>query len=164
MGSRSALDYSTYFLCDTSLKVVRSHPHLGVQQQCSLKWDSHIEQIPSNPNQRLAMLRRVLGSANIPTKKIAYFSLGRPTLEYAFQIPLQKKNKVRQLEKIQNKALLIFFNIKGQISFSELRREVGIESLQERRLNARLSLFSRCIAEIIEPSFQYDLEKKHSTY
>ena len=112
MGSRSALDYSTYFLCDTSLKVVRSHPHLGVQQQCSLKWDSHIEQIPSNPNQRLAMLRRVLGSANIPTKKIAYFSLGRPTLEYAFQIPLQKKNKVRQLEKIQNKALLIFLTLK----------------------------------------------------
>ena len=33
------------------------------------------------------------------------------------------------------------------------------EKLEERRL----SLFSRCIAEGIEPSFQYDLEKKHTT-
>ena len=44
-----------------------------------------------------------------------------------------------------------------------MRREVGIESLQERRLNTRLSLFSRCIAEGIELSFQYDLKKKHNT-
>ena len=74
----------------------------------------------------------------------------------------KKKNKVKQLEKLQNKALRFIFNIKSQISFSEVRREVGIESLQERQMNARLSPFSRCIAEGIEPSFQYSLEKKHN--
>ena len=97
-------------------------------------------------------------------QKIAYFSLVQTTLEYAFQMwdPFTKKNKVKQLEKLQNTALRFIFNIKSQISFSEVRREVGIESLQERQMNARLSPFSRCIAEGIEPSLQYYLEKKNN--
>ena len=45
-----------YSLCDIPLRVVSSHPYLRVQLQCSLKWDSHIEQISFNANQRLAML------------------------------------------------------------------------------------------------------------
>ena len=61
---------------------------------------------------------------------------------------------IRQLEKMQNKALRFIFNIKGQTSFSQLRKDTGIESLQERRISARFSLFiSRCVAENIQPLF-----------
>ena len=70
-----------------------------------------------------------------------------------YSIPLQK-NEVKQSEKIQNKALRSIFNIKSQISFSELRREVGVESLQDRRLNARLWLCNRYIYKsLFEPLF-----------
>ena len=69
---------------------------------------------------------------------------------------------IRQLEKIQNKALRFIFNIKGQTSFSQLRKDAGIESLQERRMSARFSLFTRCLAENIQPSFEYDHEKQHN--
>ena len=62
----------------------------------------------------------------------------------------------RQLEKIQNKALRFIFNIKGQTSFSQLRKDTGIESLQERRMSARFSHFTRCLAKNIRPSFECD--------
>ena len=73
------------------------------------------------------------------------------------------KKQIRQLEKIQNKALRFIFNIKGQTSFSQLRKDAGIESLQEPRMSARFSLFTRCLAENIQPSFEYDLQKQHNT-
>ena len=106
------------------------------------------------------MLRRVLRSTDMPTKKIAYFSIVRPAVEFACQTcdPHQKK-QIRQLEKIQNKALRFIFNIKGQTRFSHLRKDAAIESLQERRMNARFSLFTRCLAENIQSSFEYDPEK-----
>ena len=75
-----------------------------------------------------------------------------------YGIPFQKTKQNIQ-KKIQNKALRFIVNIKVQVIFSELSREVGIESLQKRRMNARLSHFSKCIAESIEPSFQYDREQ-----
>ena len=55
------------------------------------------------------------------------------------------------------------FNIKGQTSFSQLRKDAGIESLQERRMSARFSLFTRCLAENIQQSFEYDHEQRHKT-
>ena len=74
----------------------------------------YINQIISNATKRLDMLFRVLRSADMPTKKIVYFLLiVRLVLEFASKIwnPYQKK-QIRQLEKIQNKALLFIFNIK----------------------------------------------------
>ena len=71
------------------------------------------------------------------------------------------KEKSKKFEKKNGKkAVHLFFNINSRIGFSELQRWVGIESLQDRQMNAKLSLFSRCVAEGIEPSFQYVLEKK----
>ena len=57
----------------------------------------------------------------------------------------------------------IFNNIKSQTSFTQLPNDASIESLQERRMSARFSLFARCLAENIQPSFEYDLEKQHNT-
>ena len=54
------------------------------------------------------------------------------------------------------------FNIKGLTSFNQLRKDAGIESLQESRMSARFSLFTRCLAENIQPSFEHDLEKQHN--
>ena len=94
----------------------------------------------------------------------AYFSIVRPALEFAFQIwDLHRKKQIRQLKNIKNKSLHFIFNIKGQTSFSQLRKDAGIESLQEPRMSASFSLFTRCLAENIQPSVEYDLEKQHNT-
>ena len=58
------------------------------------------------------------------------------------------KKQIRQLEKIQNKALRFIFKIKGQTSFSQLRKDAGIESLQERRMSARFSFLLDALEKI----------------
>ena len=77
----------------------------------------------------------------------------RHALEFASQIwdPYQKKQIIRQLEKLQNKRLT---------SFSQLCKDAGIESLQEHRMSARFSHFTRCLAENIQPYFEYYLPSK----
>lgn len=159
-----------YSFCGKLLPKVDSSPYLGLQLQCNLKWDEHINRITSKATQKLAMIRRVLKTADLPTRKIAYFSLVRPSLEFGSQIwDPYYKHHIKQLEKIQNKALRFIFNIKGQISFTKLREDTNIESLKERRKQGRFKLFVRCLAEGIEPSFEYNLKKyntrqKDNTY
>ena len=64
---------------------------------------------------------------------------------------------------MQNQALRFLFGIRGQVSFSELRKETDIKSLNERRKDARFSLFVKCLEQGIEPVFPYNLEKGHNT-
>ena len=137
----------------SSSKKVDNHTYLVVGQQSSLKWDCHINRITSTATQRLAQLWQILKHANTPTIKIAYQSLIRPLREYASQVwDPHQKSQINQFERDQNKSLRFIYSIKGQVSFTQLRADVEIMSLRERRKEARLSLFTKCIAEGIEPS------------
>ena len=115
-----------YFFLGNSLTQVDSYPYLGITLQSNLKWTNQIDKIAAKASQRLALVRRVLKFADLPTKKITYFSIVRPIMEYASQIwdPYLKK-QVKQLEKVQNQALRFIFNIKGQVSFTQLRTDTG---------------------------------------
>ena len=92
----------------------------------------------------------------MPTKKISYFSMVRSP-KYGI---LTKKKQISPLKKIQNKALDFIFNIKGLTSFNQLRKDAGIESIQECKMDARFSLFTRRLAGNIQPPFEYDLERR----
>ena len=76
----------SYFLCDQRLNNVDSHPYLGIELQNNLKWEKHYVKIIGKANRTLYMLRRVLKHADTKTRKIAYFSLVRPLLEYGCQV------------------------------------------------------------------------------
>ena len=158
------VNHAGYEFCGGKIKQVKSHEYLGVHLQSNLKWDTHINNITTKAIQKLALLKRTLRHSNTPTRKIAYYTIVRPTLEYACQIwDPHQKDKIHQLEKVQNRALKFIFNIKEQISFTKLRENTNIKSLRERRKDARMSLFVRCFAEGIEPTFNYNLEKQHNT-
>lgn len=79
------------------------------------------------------MLRRVLKHADTKTRQIAYFSLVSPLLEYGCTVwdPFMKKD-IKRFEKIQNTAVRFIFKLKGQVSFTEIRANTGIESLAKR--------------------------------
>ena len=134
---------------------------MGIKLQSNFKWDKHIDTVAKKATQRLAMLRRILKTADTPTRRIAYFSLVRSILEYASQIwdPSEKKY-AKKLEKIQNQALRFIFRIKGRVSFTELRANIKFDSLQKRRQTARFNLFTKCLASNIEPPFEYNMTKK----
>ena len=50
-----------------------------------------------------------------------------------------------------NQALRFIYNIKGRISFTELRAEKGSESLAERRLQLRKNFFCKIVGDVDIP-------------
>ena len=58
-----------------------------------------------------------------------------------------KKNK-DMLELTQNQALRFTYNIKGRISFTELRVEKDFVSLTERRLQLRKNFFCKIVGDV----------------
>ena len=53
----------------TGLMDVDSHPYLGAELQCSLKWDSSSNTIVQKATQRLAMMRPTLKHSNYQLAK-----------------------------------------------------------------------------------------------
>ena len=87
---------------------------------------------------------------------MAYYALVRPVLEYASEIwdPYTKKYS-KKLEKVQNQALRFIFKVKGRTSFTKLRKDTNIASLQDRRKAARIKLFLSCLENGLEPLYEY---------
>ena len=82
--SKKMVGHPGYNLCDVELDQVDFYQYFGIHLQSSLKWDKHINERVNKATQKLAMIRRVLKFAD--TKKIAYFSIVRPTLEFTAQV------------------------------------------------------------------------------
>ena len=94
-----------YQLGNTILKEVTNNPYLGVTISSDLKWGTHIDNICKRASSTLGFIRRNLHHCPARTRKSAYVSLVRSTLEYGAIIwdPFLKSDIVK-LEKIQRKA------------------------------------------------------------
>jgi len=110
-----------YTLNNTRLSNIESHPYLGIEFSYYMKWTNHINKIITNAYKNLAMIKRVLKSADTKTKLFAYYSLVRSKLEYGFQVwdPVLKQD-IKIIEKVQNKALHFIFSIRSQVSYSNI--------------------------------------------
>ena len=134
--------HQNYFLNNTKLKTVNSHPYLGVELSSDLKWDRHIDKILAKANKIKGLLSRVLKTADTKTRLVAYKTLVRSNLEYASQVwDPHLKRDIKRLEKFQNKCLKFIYRVKSRVSFSKLRADTNIPSLQERRRTQRLKLY-----------------------
>jgi len=154
-----------YFLNNARLQNVNSHPYLGIEFSCNLKWNLHLDILASKATRTLGMLQRVLKTADTKTRLVAYNTLVKPILEYGCQVwdPYLKKD-IKKLEKIQNKALRFVFKIKHQISFSKLRKDTGILSLAKRRKRKRIKLYCQVIESgVIQDRYQSAPERFHQT-
>ena len=87
-------------------------------------------------------------------KLIAFNTLVRPVLEYECPVwdPFLKKD-IKILQKVQNEALRFIFSIKGPISFSQLRHDTIIFSLEERRKEIGRQLFFKSYAHSVDLNF-----------
>lgn len=153
-----------YFLCDSRLTNVNTHPYLGIELQHNLKWDHHYDKIISKANRSLGMLRRVLKDADTKTRQVAFLSLVRPVLEFGCLVwdPYLKRD-IKRMEKVQNSALRFIYRIRGQISFTELRNSICLDSLGKRRQNLRQKFYMKAIEKgFIVPDYK-NIEKLHDT-
>ena len=83
------------------------------------------------------------------TKMLAYASLCRPILEYAYVVwDPHTKQIIHKVEMIQNKAIRFIKNLKGrEDSVSAARDDLYLFSLEKRRRNHCLSLLLRILQD-----------------
>ena len=111
------------------------------------------------------MLSRVLKMADTRTRQLAYNTLVRPILEFGCQVwdPYLRKD-VKQLEKVQNRALRFIFKLKGRVSFSQIRQDTSIISLKDRRKKLRHNLFVNLIESgVVDDKHSNSPEKVYNT-
>ena len=143
------------------LETTESVKYLGVSINAKLRWNDHIDTIIRKGSGILGLLRHTLYDAPMQIKRVAYFTLCRPVLEYGSEAwdPYEKE-QVTKLEVLQNKALRFIFNVKGRdVSMSELRQSQGIDSLEKRRKDARFRLLHSIIEnDTLHPSLMATLD------
>ena len=73
-----------YYIDGRKLSPVINHSYLGVMLSNDLKWNSHVNNIVAKANRSLGFVKRNLyPQCTETTKRSAYVTIVRPTLEYA---------------------------------------------------------------------------------
>lgn len=141
--------HKSYTLLDSKINEVDYATYLGVILQNNLKFDLHIEAKINKASKVLGLLKRTLYIAPKKTKLLAYTTICRPILEYGCQVwdPFLK-TQCNDIERIQNKAVRFICSIKGRgESVSLARQSLGLDTLENRRRQARLSLLSKILED-----------------
>lgn len=131
-----------YNISSHLLTEVSEYKYLGVTITKNLSWNKHVSNVCSSAFRKLCFLRHKLKLAPPELKKLTYFSIIRPSLEYACTVwdPYTKRN-IEALEMIQRKAVrFIFSKYRVTDSPTTLMQTHGIETLQLRRKIQRLKL------------------------
>jgi hypothetical protein len=130
-----------YTIHGSILECTSSTKYLGITITDRLDWTPHIGKVTAKARSVLGLLCRNLRSCPEKTKELAYFSLVRPTLEYASSAwdPHQSGDKAA-LERVQRRAArFVKGNYDPRASVSNMISELGWPSLETRRRHSRLS-------------------------
>ena len=110
-----------------------------------MSWSNHISNIVSKANRTLSFLRRNLKISSKTIKERSYKVFVRPLLDYASAVwdPYTQKN-IDRLEAVQRRAArFVLGRYHNTSSVSRLIRQLGWPSLEQRRREARLSIFRK---------------------
>ena len=150
--TRSRTPYNkNYTLKGHILEDVKEAKYLGVTLSNTLNWNSHIGNITNKANKLLGFLRRNLKINNEITKENAYKAIVRSNLEYCSTVwsPYTKKNK-NELEKVQKRAArFVTGRYHNTSSVSSMIQHLGWESLEQRRLRARVIMLFKISHNIV---------------
>ena len=115
---------------------------LGVIISDDLKWSDNTEYLVKKANSRMELLRKVaFFTSSIEDKKIIYIQYIRSILEQSCVVwhsSLTQEN-CDDLERIQKSAIRIILG-KYYLNYEEGLKKVGIESLEDRRINLCMNL------------------------
>ena len=141
---------TTYIMQDVPLQSSITQKYLGVELTSNLDWNIHINTITTKANQTLGLLRRHLRCCSPATKETAYKALVRPQLEYCSAV-WDPKGDTEILEKVQRRAArFVKGDYRQQSSVTQMIKDLGWQSLQERRAISRLSLMYKIVHGLSE--------------
>ncbi len=144
---------TTYTLNDQPLGTVKQATYLGIELSKDLSWSPHTNKVCSKASQSLGFLQRNFHSARPETKTAAYRTIVRPILEYsasAWDPYLQRD--IQKIEAVQRRAARFVTNTyqKTPGTVTNIMANLQWETLEERRQNARLSMFYKIIHNKVE--------------
>ena len=139
-----------------------SNQILRVNISQDLKWNSHINSTSSNANQTLGFLKRNLRINSSTVKEKAYKSLVRPKLEYCSSVWDPKcitnpqdgdktsHRLVYQLRMVQRRAARwVTGRYHNTSSVSDMLRSLDWRSLEQRRVDSRLSMLFKILYHLV---------------
>ncbi len=141
-----------YRLNNLPLTSTSNTTYLGVELSSDMKWNSHVKQVTAKGNQMLGVLRRNLKHCPTDLKSLAYTTILRPKLEYACAIwdPYTDDN-IEKLERVQRRAARFVCNKYDRMaSVTTMQTTLKWPSLQQRRAEARLTLFHRIVHNSVD--------------
>ena len=146
---------STFFyqLNGTILQGVQTNPYLGVMLSSDMKWSTHINNICKKASTTLGFIRRNLRHSPPSTRKTAYISLVRSTLEYGATIwdPFLQSD-ITKMEKIQRKAARFItgdYKTRSPGSVTNMLKSLELPLLQERRKELRLTFLFKVVEGLV---------------
>ena len=131
-----------YKLNNHLLEHVDSAKYLGCTISSELNWRQHINSISAKANKTISFLRRNLNISSTAIKQQAYFSLVRPSVEYASVVwDPHEKGDIQCLEKVQRRAARFVKNrYHNRSSVTDMLEDLKRKSLEQRRKETRLAL------------------------
>ena len=148
-----------YQLNKTILQEVDSNPYLGVIISKDLQWTKHIDKITKKANSTLGFIKRNLKHAPQNSKRLAYISLVRSTLEYAAVVwDPYKQGDINKLERTQRHAARFItrdYKSKHEGCVRGMLRKLGLPDLQDRRMEKRLVMLYKIVGGMV-PAMKAD--------
>ena len=84
---------------------VIKYSYLGILLSNDLKWNSHVNNIVAKANRSLGFVKRNLYPCNETTKRLAYVTIVKPTLEYATAVwDPYRQEQIDSIEAVQRRA------------------------------------------------------------
>ena len=142
--SKSRHPVSTqYSLHNQALESVDGAKYLSVHLTKDLSWNPRVNNITSTAYKTLGFVKRNASTTNQSVRELAYKTLVRPQLKYASNVwsPSSKVN-INKIEMTQRRAARwVKSNYSSYDSVTEMLHYLGVRSLEQRRLDARLIMF-----------------------
>ena len=141
-----------------------NHPYLGVMLSNDLRWNSHVNNIVAKANRSLGFVKRNLYPCTETTKRSAYVTIVRPTLEYATAVwDPYRQEQIDSIEAVQRRAAkFIKRDYNRTSSVTEMLKSLDLDRLEHRSKVHRLSIFYLAVNNLIAlPIPNYFLPKQH---
>ena len=133
-----------YFIHGQKLATKTDSKYLGVTISSNLSWSKHVNNISKKANSTTAFLRCNIRSASQQAKSTAYKTFVRPTLEIASTVWTPHDTDSNQLEMVQRRAVrFVKSDYSRTSSDTAMRQDLGWDTLQHRKDQARLSMMYR---------------------
>ena len=154
----------TYHIKGTDLEAVDNATYLGISIAKDLSWNKQVGSVAAKGNRMLGFIKRNVITTSQSTKELAYNSLVRPTMEYAASVRCPYYgNQIHDVEMVQRRAARYCLHAYGQVSVTAMIQQLKWETLEQRRLKARVVMGYRVVNDLIKIPKDQLIPNKSST-